>query len=124
MRRVLWLVSLATWLGLYGVGFAQDEPEEEAPAAVVIGSLPPGGLAHVRYLCKRIRQRARDLKIVVGRWGENKRNEKVEARLLAAGADQVGWSLRDSLAQIVPLLQVANNATPAEAAKPELVTGR
>src|SRR5262245_6298953 len=33
MRHVFWLVSLATWLGLYGVGFAQDEPEEEAPVA-------------------------------------------------------------------------------------------
>jgi hypothetical protein len=30
MRRVLWLVSFAVWLGLNGVGFAQAEPEEEA----------------------------------------------------------------------------------------------
>jgi hypothetical protein len=98
--------------------------EEEAPAVVVIGSLPPGGLAHVRYLCKRIRQRAPGLKILVGRWGERSRIESVENRLLASGADQVAWTLRDSLAQIVPLLQVASNAAPADSARPELVTER
>src|SRR5690606_33571669 len=36
---------------------------------VCIGSLPPGGLAPVRYLCKRIRARCPAAKIVVGRWG-------------------------------------------------------
>jgi hypothetical protein len=36
----------------------------------------------------------------------------------------VAWSLHDSVAQIVPLLQVASNAAPSETAKPELVTGR
>jgi hypothetical protein len=29
--------------------------EEKRPAALCIGSLPPGGLAHTRYLCKRLR---------------------------------------------------------------------
>src|SRR5262245_47039486 len=33
MRRVLGLMSLATWLCAYGGGFAQDEAEEDAPAA-------------------------------------------------------------------------------------------
>lgn len=98
--------------------------EQEAPALVVIGSLPPGGLAQVRYLCKRIRQKGPDLKILVGRWGEHAKNESVENRLLAAGADQVAWTLHDSRAQIVPLLQVASNVAPAESARPELVTGR
>jgi len=98
--------------------------EEEVPALVVIGSLPPGGLAHVRYLCKRIRQRAPELKILVGRWGERSKIESVESRLLAVGADKVAWTLQDSLDQIVPLLQAASNATPAEAVRPELVTGR
>jgi predicted PurR-regulated permease PerM len=99
-----------------------DHLEEEAPALVVIGSLPPGGLAQVRYLCKRIRQKSPDLKILVGRWGEHAKSESVENRLLAAGADQVAWTLKDSLAQIVPLLQVANNAVPTITSQSELVT--
>jgi predicted PurR-regulated permease PerM len=98
--------------------------EQEAPAVVIIGSLPPGGLAQVRYLCKRIRQKATDLKILVGRWGEHSKSESVENRLLSAGADKVAWNLHDSMAQIVPLLQVASNAAPAESVQAELVTGR
>ena len=41
------------------------------PAAVVVGSLPPGGLAHTRYLTTRVRARFPELKIVVGRWGRD-----------------------------------------------------
>jgi predicted PurR-regulated permease PerM len=32
---------------------------EKAPAVICIGALPPGGLAHTRYLCKRLRASAR-----------------------------------------------------------------
>ena len=32
---------------------------EQAPALVCIGALPPGGLAHTRYLCKKLRARSR-----------------------------------------------------------------
>jgi hypothetical protein len=39
------------------------------PAVVCIGALPPGGLARTRYLCKRLRTRLPEAKIVVGRWG-------------------------------------------------------
>jgi predicted PurR-regulated permease PerM len=92
----------------------------EAPAVVVIGSLPPGGLAQARYLSKRIRQQAPGVKILVGRWGDSENKERTEKRLLAAGADQVAWTLSDSRAQMLPLLQVAS----ANEAKPELVTGR
>jgi len=93
---------------------------QEAPAVVIIGSLPPGGLSQARYLCKRIRQQAPGVKILVGRWGERDNKERTEKRLLAAGADQVAWTLNDSRAQIVPLLQVVS----ANEAKPELVTSR
>jgi hypothetical protein len=95
--------------------------EQDAPAVVIIGSLPPGGLAQARYLCKRIRQQAAGIKILVGRWGEREKDERTEKRLLAAGADQVAWTLHDCRAQIVPLLQVA---AAASGVKSELVTTR
>lgn len=87
----------------------------EAPAVVIIGSLPPGGLAQTRYLCKRLRQQAPGTKILVGRWGETDNKEREEKRLLAAGADRVAWTLHDSRAQLVPLLQVETaNVAPSE----------
>jgi len=35
---------------------------------VVIGAVSPGGISHTRYLCKRIRAKYPELKVVVGRW--------------------------------------------------------
>ncbi len=101
-------------------GEVTGQLEREAPAVVVIGSLAPGGLSLARYLCKRIRKQLPGVKILVGRWGESENKERTEKRLLAAGADQVAWTLSDSRAKILPLLQVA----AANEAKPELVTSR
>jgi predicted PurR-regulated permease PerM len=42
--------------------------EDTKPPMVVIGAVSPGGISHTRYLCKRIRAKFPDLKVVVGRW--------------------------------------------------------
>ncbi len=95
------------------------------PAAVCIGSLPPGGLSQARYLCKRIRQQAPEVKIVVGRWGDHDNFDRIQQRLRDAGADHVANTLQASREQIIPLLQVAANAKPApEESRSELVTAR
>jgi hypothetical protein len=86
--------------------------EEERPSMVVIASVPPGGLAQTRYLCKRLRAQDPDLKIAVGRWGHGEKNEQIQERLRLAGADYVAVSLLESRAQVVPLIQVAA-AVPA-----------
>jgi len=41
---------------------------EFQPAVIVIGSLPPEGLAHTRLICKRIARQFADAQIVIGRW--------------------------------------------------------
>jgi hypothetical protein len=46
-----------------------DRVAERRPPLVCIAALPPGGLAHTRYLCKRLRGRFPDIRILVGRWG-------------------------------------------------------
>lgn len=97
-----------------------EKIQKANPTVVFIGSLPPGGLAQARYLCKRIRQQSPDIKILVGRWGEKEQTERMEARLRGAGADRVATTLHESRAQIVPLLQVAANSQPAS----DLVTTR
>ncbi len=79
--------------------------EKEAVQVVLIASLPPGGVAQTRYLCKRLRSRFPDLKILVGRWGVKDNAEQVRSRLTAAGADQVGLTLAESRAQLLPLAQ-------------------
>jgi predicted PurR-regulated permease PerM len=79
--------------------------QQERPAVVCIAALPPGELAHTRYLCKRLRAQLPDLKIVVGRWGQQDNLAKVGERLRSAGADQVAASLRETRSQVLPLVQ-------------------
>jgi predicted PurR-regulated permease PerM len=80
---------------------------EKAPAVVCVGALPPGGLAHTRYLCKRLRVRLPGAKMVVGRWGLKGNVEQNEEQLREAGADQVATTLletRDHLGGLLPVL--------------------
>jgi methylmalonyl-CoA mutase cobalamin-binding subunit len=75
-----------------------DRLAADEPAAVVIVSLPPGGLTHTRYLCKRIRQRFPGVKIVVCRWtapGEDGDAAGADP-LRAAGADEVTTRLEST----------------------------
>ncbi|HEX4589076.1 MAG TPA: AI-2E family transporter, partial [Gemmataceae bacterium] len=59
------------------------------PAVVCVAALPPGGLAHTRYLCKRLRQRFPDVKIAVGLWGADSALAQAREVLAGAGADHV-----------------------------------
>jgi predicted PurR-regulated permease PerM len=87
------------------------------PGAIVIGSLPPGGLAHTRYLCKRLRSHFPGARLMVGRWGQ-KNGELAESRdqLIAAGAEFVAISLaemKQHLAGWASALGTAGTAAPA-----------
>ncbi len=86
---------------------------QEKPALVVIGAVPPGGLAQTVYLAKRLRRAVRDLKIVVGRWGDPDLAPRVVERLQRAGADSVSTTLRETRTQLLPLLQTAAEKGPA-----------
>jgi len=85
--------------------------KEKRPALVCIGSLPPGGLAQARYLCKRLRRQFPELKIVAGRWGQTENLEKTQERLRAAGADQVATTILESRTQALPLLDTLAGST-------------
>ncbi len=83
-----------------------EQIAEKNPALVCIASLPPGGLAQTRYLCKRLRKRFPNLKIIVGRWGS--RNENNGNSLLAAGADKVGTTMIETRDQVIQLSQISS----------------
>ncbi len=63
--------------------------EAHDPAILCISCLRPGGLAHTRYLCKRLRTQFPDKHIVVGCWGLNVEEKEDLEALLGAGADKV-----------------------------------
>jgi predicted PurR-regulated permease PerM len=94
---------------------------EERPSIVCIASLPPGGLAHTRLLCKRLRSRYPDLKILVGRWGLQGGVERNREQLTTAGADDFATSLRESALQLLKLGHFLQAQRPATAAPKESV---
>jgi predicted PurR-regulated permease PerM len=98
--------------------------EEKRPALLCIGALPPGGVAHVRLLCLRVRAQFPDLKILVGRWGLRGGAEETRDQLIAAGADMVATTLeetRDQVATFVSILasRESRSAPEAGASVPE-----
>ena len=79
---------------------------EKNPAVLFIAALPPNGLAQTRHLCKRLRARFPAAKILVGRWGETSLDVSDREGLLAAGADAVGTTLRESRGQLLEQLSL------------------
>ena len=71
---------------------------------IVIATASAGGLAHTRYLCKRLRARFPDLKIAVGRWGIGSDDGN---SILLAGADRVGSTMIETREQIIQLCQIS-----------------
>jgi predicted PurR-regulated permease PerM len=73
---------------------------EQTPALVCIGALPPGGLAHTRYLCKKLRARFPKIKIVVGRWGLRGNAEENREQFQDAGADLMATTMLETRSQL------------------------
>lgn len=79
---------------------------QERRTIVCIGSVPPGGLAHTRYLCKRLRSRLPKIRIVVGRWGLRGNLDSNREQIEEAGADLVGFTLLETRKQMESWLSV------------------
>ena len=74
---------------------------------VCVAALPPGGLSHAKYLCKKLSGALPDLKILVGRWGPPGIGGEGADTLRTAGAAAVATALtetRDQLYQLAPPL--------------------
>jgi B12 binding domain len=83
-----------------------DQVAEKRPALICIVSLPPGGLAQTRYLCKRLRVRFPEIRILVGRLGTQNANHRDV--LLAAGADKVATTMIELRDHVIQLSQISS----------------
>ena len=68
----------------------------DPPAVICIASLPPGGIAHARYLCKRLRDASSEIPIIVGRWGQQRNGNLERERLETAGASFMTTTLLET----------------------------
>lgn len=111
-QRYSWSASTAASMASDVVALV----ERESPAILCIASVPPGGLAHTKYLCKRVRARFPQLRIIVGRYsllpeGVAKNREQ----LAAAGADHVSTTLAETLVQLQQLSTLDSPVAPPAA---------
>lgn len=90
---------------------------------VCIGSLPPTGLVQVRYLCKRLRQHNKNVRILIGRWGDAENPEAFQ-ELLDVGANAVEVTLSGSVRQLAEWRPLApeNETEPAAPPRPPIGT--
>jgi hypothetical protein len=111
LDRARWEVEIASPHLLVSEALALVETQ--TPAVVCIGALPSGGQAsHTRHLCKRLRTRFPDLKILVGRWGVKESTEEIRDLLRASGADHVGTTLVETREQIQQVSHLESMSSP------------
>jgi predicted PurR-regulated permease PerM len=85
--------------------------EQQHIRLICVAALPPGALAPVRYLCKRLRARFPDCRLVVGRWGAEQDRDGPWARVCELGIDEIGTTLRETQNQISQLSQLVSTTT-------------
>jgi len=68
----------------------------EAPDLICVVSIPPGGLAQARYICRRLRAKLPDTPIVVIRPGVQGKNRESAEQLTSDGASSVVFTLQDA----------------------------
>jgi predicted PurR-regulated permease PerM len=81
-----------------------DELEKKACKIVCISAVPPHAAAHAGHLCKRLKSRLPELRVVVALW-TSESSDKLEARLLDAGVDHVVTRLPEAIAKLRELQQ-------------------
>lgn len=65
----------------------------DPPAVLCIAAIPPGGVAHARYLCHKLKTVAPDLPLLIGRWGQHRIGQSDRVRLIEAGASSLTTTL-------------------------------
>jgi predicted PurR-regulated permease PerM len=83
--------------------------EQGLPDVVCITSLPPGGLSHVRYLCKRLQTRPDGARILVLRAGVKAEERETALTLKEDGATAVVFTLAEARSQAEQLIQFASS---------------
>jgi predicted PurR-regulated permease PerM len=79
---------------------------ETQPAVLCLGAVVPGGVPHLRYLCKQLRARFPSLPLVVGCWGAPEPVAETVGLLRADGLDHVGTTVQTTRDQVMHVRQL------------------
>jgi predicted PurR-regulated permease PerM len=84
-----------------------EATESEVPHLVCITSCPPGGLAHVRYLCKRLRRKNATVRVVVLRPAATTEGQVAAQALADEGVARVTFTVAETHAVVAQLALMA-----------------
>ena len=90
---------------------AIEQIEQKGCRVVCISAVPPHAAAQAGHLCKRLKSRLPELKVLVALWTAED-PQKLEARLRDAGADEVVTRLPQAIAKLRELQQYHPQAEP------------
>jgi hypothetical protein len=79
--------------------------ETHAFDVAIVSALPPFAAGHARSLCKRLRQRQPELKIMLGLWSFEGGIDKAEDRIGSGCADIVATSLEEAIGRLAQVSQ-------------------
>jgi predicted PurR-regulated permease PerM len=82
-----------------------DWVDSENPPVVCVLSVAPGELTQSRFICKRLRARFADIKLVAARLGVADDLEAEKEILIKAGADQVCMTVAETGKELIQVLQ-------------------
>jgi hypothetical protein len=72
---------------------------ENGGRVACISAMPPRAATHAAYLCKRLKQRFPDIRVLVALW-TSENTDRAQARLRDAGVDQVVTRLGEAVDQL------------------------
>ena len=108
-----WEVEVVSTSGLVSLLVS---PEGREIDQICIAALPPGRLSRTRYLCKRLRMRFPDVKILVLRCGIKPEEKKNLEPLLRAGADYIAVTLGEARARLYDEFRASERVQEGELA--------
>ena len=85
------------------IGFVEemlDHVKRCRPDVLFISALPPFAITHARSLCRRARQRCKDVKVVIGLWGTTADHKTLQERLGPGCSDYLVHTIAEAELQV------------------------
>ncbi len=91
-----------------------EQLDRHRPRVVCISCVPPSILRHARFVCRKIKDRFPQMKIVLGIWGTGTAPAESIRNVSACAPESVATSLREGVEKILPLAAPHEQKVPAD----------